>query len=128
MNQQSISELAAGLRAGHFTSVELTQHYLDRIQQLDQHYNCYITVTPELALQQAAAADRRLADGDAPLLCGIPIAHKDLFCTEGVKTSCGSKMLDNFVPPYSATIVENYQRDGAVMLGKLNMDEFAMGS
>ncbi|MGS2724688.1 Asp-tRNA(Asn)/Glu-tRNA(Gln) amidotransferase subunit GatA [Porticoccus sp. GXU_MW_L64] len=124
----TISELAASLRAGEFTSVELTQHYLDRIQQLDNRYNSYITVTPELALQQAAAADQRLAAGDAPLLCGIPIAHKDLFCTAGIKTTCGSKMLDNFVPPYSATIVENYQRDGAVMLGKLNMDEFAMGS
>ena len=128
LHSKGIAELAAGLRAGEFTSVELTRHFLDRIRQLDSTYNSFITVTAELALEQAAAADERLASGDAPLLCGIPIAHKDLFCTTGVRTSCASKMLDNFVPPYDATIVENFKAAGAVMLGKTNMDEFAMGS
>ncbi|MYM64934.1 Asp-tRNA(Asn)/Glu-tRNA(Gln) amidotransferase subunit GatA [Pseudomaricurvus sp. HS19] len=128
MHKLTIAELIQGLRNKDFSSVELTRHYLDRINRLDASYNSYVTVTEEIALQQAAAADARLAAGDAPALCGVPIAHKDIFCTEGVRTSCGSKMLDNFVPPYNATIVENYLRDGAVMLGKVNMDEFAMGS
>jgi aspartyl-tRNA(Asn)/glutamyl-tRNA(Gln) amidotransferase subunit A len=128
MHDQTMAQLAQGLKRREFSSVELTRHYLDRIQRLDGTYNSYITVTEQQALQQAAEADRRLAKGDAPILCGIPIAHKDLFCTDGVRTSCGSKMLDNFVPPYSATIVENLQAAGAVMLGKTNMDEFAMGS
>ncbi len=128
MHKLTIAELIQGLRNKDFSSVELTRHYLDRINRLDATYNSYVTVTEEIALQQAAAADARLAAGNAPALCGVPIAHKDIFCTEGVRTSCGSKMLDNFVPPYNATIVENYLRDGAVMLGKVNMDEFAMGS
>lgn len=128
MHNKTIAELAQGLRNKEFSSVELTQHYLDRIQRLDSTYNSYVTVTADKALASAQAADERLSKGDAPLLCGIPIAHKDIFCTDGVRTACGSKMLDNFVPPYSATIVDNYANDGAVVLGKLNMDEFAMGS
>ncbi len=128
MHNLTIAELIKGLRNKDFTSVELTRHYLDRIKRLDGTYNSYVTVTEEIALAQAAAADERLAQGDAPDLCGIPIAHKDIFCTDGVRTSCGSKMLDNFVPPYDATVVENYRKAGAVMLGKVNMDEFAMGS
>ncbi|MDQ2075115.1 Asp-tRNA(Asn)/Glu-tRNA(Gln) amidotransferase subunit GatA [Marinimicrobium sp. ABcell2] len=128
MHDQTMAQLALGLKRRDFSSVELTQHYLERIQRLDATYNSFITITEQQALQQAEEADRRLAQGDAPTLCGIPIAHKDLFCTDGVRTSCGSKMLDNFVPPYSATIVENLQAAGAVMLGKTNMDEFAMGS
>lgn len=128
MHNLTIAELIKGLRNKDFTSVELTRHYLDRIARLDSRYNSYITVTEEIALAQAKAADERLAQGDAPALCGIPLAHKDIFCTDGVRTSCASKMLDNFVPPYDATVVENYRTAGAVMLGKVNMDEFAMGS
>lgn len=128
MHQLTIAELVKGLRQKDFSSRELTQHYLDRIARLDQTYNSFITVTPELALAQADAADKRLAAGNAPTLCGIPIAHKDIFCTTGVRTSCASKMLDNFIAPYNATIVENYLNAGIVTLGKTNMDEFAMGS
>ncbi len=127
MHNKTIIELAKGLRAGEFTSVELTQSFLNRIKQ-HETLNAYITVTEELALQAAKAADLKLANGDADLLTGIPIAQKDIFCTRGVKTSCGSKMLDNFVAPYNATVVKKLNDAGAVMLGKLNMDEFAMGS
>lgn len=128
MHNLTIAQMIEQLRAKSFSSVELTQHFLNRIKQLDSRYNSFITVTDEAALAQAASADTRLARGDAPSLCGIPIAHKDIFCTAGVRTSCGSKMLDNFVPPYDATVVENYNRAGIVTLGKTNMDEFAMGS
>lgn len=128
MHNLSLAELAKGLQDKSFSSLELTQHFLARIRQYDQNYNSFITVSEDLALAQARAADEKLAQGSQDLLCGIPIAHKDLFCTAGVRTSCGSKMLDNFVPPYDATVVENYKRAGAVMLGKTNMDEFAMGS
>jgi aspartyl-tRNA(Asn)/glutamyl-tRNA(Gln) amidotransferase subunit A len=128
MHDQSIVELAEGLRTGAFSSRELTQHYLDRIARLDPALNSFITVAADSALAAADAADARLRNGDAELLCGIPIAHKDIFCTMGVKTSCGSRMLDNFRAPYDATVVENLARRGAVMLGKTNMDEFAMGS
>ena len=128
MHNLTIAELVAGLRSKTFTSVELTQHFLARIANLNADYNAVITVTAEQALAAAAAADKRLAAGNAPALCGVPMLHKDIFCTNGVRTSCGSKMLDNFVPPYDATVVENFARDGAVILGKTNMDEFAMGS
>lgn len=124
----TIADIIAGLNAGDFTSVEITQHYLNRIQQLDGNYNSYITINEESALAQAEAADTRRAEGNAPAFCGVPIAHKDIFCTNGIRTSCGSKMLDNFVPPYNATVVENFANAGAVILGKTNMDEFAMGS
>ncbi|MGZ8136553.1 MAG: Asp-tRNA(Asn)/Glu-tRNA(Gln) amidotransferase subunit GatA [Methylococcaceae bacterium] len=127
MHHKTITELARGLRAGEFSSVELTQAFLSRIKQ-HQALNAYITVTEEQALQAAKAADARLVAGNAELLTGIPIAQKDIFCTLGVKTSCGSKMLDNFTAPYNATTVEKLNQAGAVMLGKLNMDEFAMGS
>lgn len=127
MHTKSIKELAKGLRAGEFSSVELTQAFLARIKQ-HQSLNCFISVTEDLALQAANLADGRIAKGDASLLMGIPIAQKDIFCTQGVKTSCGSKMLDNFIAPYNATVVEKLNAAGAVMLGKLNMDEFAMGS
>ena len=127
MHNRTIAELAVGLRSGEFSSVELTQVFLQRIKQ-HQQLNCYVTVTEEQALTDAANADTRIAKGDADLLTGIPIAQKDIFCTQGIKTSCGSKMLDNFVAPYDATVVEKFKAAGAVMLGKLNMDEFAMGS
>ena len=127
MHTKSIKELAKALRSGEFSSVELTQSFLARIKQ-HQNLNCFITVTDELALQEAKDADERIAKGHKNLLCGIPLAQKDIFCTQGVLTSCGSKMLDNFVAPYNATVVEKLNAAGAVMLGKLNMDEFAMGS
>jgi len=125
MHNKTITELAKGLRAKEYSSVELTQAYLNRIKK-HQNLNCFITVAEELALQQAKLADSQLASADAGLLTGIPIAQKDIFCTQGVKTTCGSKMLDNFTAPYNATVIEKFNASGAVMLGKLNMDEFAM--
>jgi len=127
MYNKTLAEQAEGLRNRQFSSRELTEAYLTRIKQHPE-LNAFITVTEDLALRQADAADARLAQGDAGVLTGIPIAHKDIFCTDGVKTSCGSKMLDNFIAPYNATVVANLQQAGSVMLGKLNMDEFAMGS
>lgn len=127
MHNKSVTELAAGLRSKAFSSVELTQAFLARIQQ-HEALNAFITVTEQTALAQAQAADQRLAAGDAGVLTGIPLAQKDIFCTRGVKTSCGSKMLDNFIAPYDASVVDKFNQAGAVMLGKLNMDEFAMGS
>ncbi|MCF6217526.1 MAG: Asp-tRNA(Asn)/Glu-tRNA(Gln) amidotransferase subunit GatA [Gammaproteobacteria bacterium] len=128
MHNKTLSELAQGLRDKAFSSVELTQYYLDRIQQHDGDLNSFITVTPERALAQAASADALLAAGKGEALTGIPLAQKDIFCTDGVRTSCGSKMLDNFIAPYNATVIEKFNRAGSVMLGKTNMDEFAMGS
>ena len=128
MHTLPVSALAEGLRRGKFSSVELTRHFLDRIAAYDTDLNAFITVTGETALADAARADeRRRAGEDGPLL-GIPIAHKDIFCTRGVRTSCGSRMLDSFVAPYDATVVDRLRTSGAVMLGKTNMDEFAMGS
>ena len=127
MHTKTLAELSLGLHKKTYSSVELTQFFLNRIDQ-HQQLNSYITVTPELALAQAKAADQRLANGTADLLTGIPIAQKDIFCTQGVMTTCGSKMLANFNAPYNATVVEKFNLAGAVMLGKLNMDEFAMGS
>ncbi len=127
MHNKTITELAQNLRTNEISSVELTQSYLERIKQ-HTSLNSYITVTEEQALADAYAADKRLKAGNAPLLTGIPIAQKDIFCTDGIKTSCGSKMLANFIAPYNATVIEKFNAAGAVMLGKLNMDEFAMGS
>jgi aspartyl-tRNA(Asn)/glutamyl-tRNA(Gln) amidotransferase subunit A len=128
MHSKSISELAAGLRSGEYSSVELTQYFLDRIGRLDGQLNSYITVTAEQALAQAETADRRIRAGEGGTLTGIPLAHKDIFCTDGVRTSCGSRMLDNFIAPYDATVVRKLAEAGSVVLGKTNMDEFAMGS
>ena len=128
MHRKSITELAAGLQSGEFSSVELVEHYLGRIERLDGEFNSFITVTAEQAMEQARAADARIAAGDAGPVTGIPIAHKDIYCTNGVKTSCGSRMLDNFTAPYDANVVSRLRDAGAVMLGKTNMDEFAMGS
>ncbi len=127
MHTKTLAELSLGLQAKTYSSVELTQFFLNRIDQ-HQQLNSYITVTPELALAQAKDADQRIANGMSDLLTGIPIAQKDIFCTQGVMTTCGSKMLANFNAPYSATVVDKFNQAGAVMLGKLNMDEFAMGS
>jgi aspartyl-tRNA(Asn)/glutamyl-tRNA(Gln) amidotransferase subunit A len=128
MHTKTIAELAAGLRAREFSSEELTRTLLERIGRLDPQLNAFITVTAEQALAQARAADQRIAAGQAGWLTGVPIAQKDIFCTLGVRTSCGSKMLDNFIAPYNATVVEKCNAEGLVMLGKTNMDEFAMGS
>ncbi len=124
----SIKQIQHGLAQKKFSSVEITQQYLDQIELHNNTLNCFITVTGELALQQAKVADGVIARGEAKALTGIPLAHKDIFCTDGVKTSCASKMLDNFIAPYDATIIEKFKYEGAVMLGKTNMDEFAMGS
>ncbi len=128
MHTKTIAELSRALQQGEFSSLELTQAYLARIEQHAAELNCYITVTAEQALTAARAADKRFQSGNASPLTGIPIAQKDIFCTNGVKTTCGSKMLDNFIAPYDATTVERFNAAGVVMLGKTNMDEFAMGS
>ena len=124
----TLAAMAKGLAAGEFTSVELTRAHLDRIAALAGALNAFVTVTADRALAQAAAADARRAKGDTSPLLGLPMVHKDIFCTAGVKTSCGSKMLDNFISPYDATVVERLDAAGMVMLAKANMDEFAMGS
>ena len=126
MHTLSVAELSKSLKNKEFSSVELTQHYLDRINRSD--LNAFITVTDELALSQARAADAKLANGSGSVLTGIPFAHKDIFCTKGVKTSAGSKILDPFISPYDATLSHKLNIENMVMLGKTNMDEFAMGS
>jgi len=128
MHNKTIAELSQALSKREFSSVELTRHFLERIERHNTELNSFITITAETALANAQAADQRIAQGKAEPLTGIPLAHKDIFCTKGIKTSCGSKMLDNFIAPYNATIVEKCQAAGMVILGKTNMDEFAMGS
>lgn len=128
LHQKTLAELRTLLDSKQLSSRELTNHYLTRIDQLDKTVNAYITKTADHALKQAEAADARLAKGESAPLLGIPYAHKDIFCVEGVRTTCGSKMLANFISPYDATISVKLNKAGAVMLGKANMDEFAMGS
>ena len=128
MIEKTVAEIAAALNAGDISSVELTQAYLDRITRFNDDLNAFITVCSDSALGQAKKADEKRTKGDTSPLLGIPLAHKDIFCTKGVTTSCGSRMLLNFVAPYNATIVEKFYQAGTVMLGKTNMDEFAMGS
>jgi aspartyl-tRNA(Asn)/glutamyl-tRNA(Gln) amidotransferase subunit A len=128
MHQLTLANISKALAAKQFSVRELTSHLLSRIEQLDPQLNSFITVSKESALQQATAADELRSSGiNAPLL-GLPIAHKDLFCTEGVRTSCASKTLDNFIAPYTATVIDKLNTAGFISLGKLNMDEFAMGS
>jgi len=124
----TVAELVRGLAAKRYSSVELTRAYLDRVAAAQPELNAFITVTGEAALAAAARADAARAAGRGGPLTGVPLAHKDIFCTEGVLTTCGSKMLANFVSPYDATVVAGLRQAGTVMLGKLNMDEFAMGS
>ena len=128
MHTKSLNELSTALHNGDISSVELTQHYLDRINTYNNELNAYITVAEDHALTQARAADVQLQQKTAGKLTGIPLAPKDIFCTEGLRTSCASKMLDNFIAPYNATVVEKINQAGMVTLGKTNMDEFAMGS
>ena len=128
MSGQTLVELARLLRAREISSTELVQGCLERAARANAELNCFTSVFPEHALAQAAAADRLLAAGEGGPLTGVPIAHKDIFCTAGFKTSCASKMLDNFIAPYQATAVARLAAAGSVMIGKTNMDEFAMGS
>ena len=128
MHNKSVAELSRELESGKVSSVELAQQFLDRIKQQDGQFNSFISVTEDQALTDAKAADEQRAAGNATPWTGIPFAHKDIFCTSGVRTTCGSRMLENFVPPYNATVTENFRKAGAVCLGKTNMDEFAMGS
>jgi len=128
LHNLSIGELAERLNSRELSSVELTRHYLARIERFGATLNAMITLTAERALADAAQADLRLKGGERGPLLGIPLIHKDIFCTDGVRTSCGSRMLDNFIAPYDATVVTRLKEAGVVMLGKANMDEFAMGS
>ncbi len=128
MHNKTLTEISQDLAVGNYSSVEITQHFLTRIKTLDKKYNSFITLCEDAALTQAAQADELRAKGQFTALTGVPIAHKDIFCTQGVLTTCGSKMLHNFISPYDATLVTKYQQAGVVMLGKTNMDEFAMGS
>jgi aspartyl-tRNA(Asn)/glutamyl-tRNA(Gln) amidotransferase subunit A len=127
MDYQTVSEISQALRNKTISCVEITQFYLQRIQAYP-HLNAYISINEENALKEAASADIRYKKGDATLLTGIPMAHKDVFCTKSLPTTCGSKMLANFVSPYQATLVKRLEDESVVMLGKTNMDEFAMGS
>ena len=126
MHNLTIAEQIKGLRNKDFSSLELTQHYLNRIN--DSELNAFISVTSNQALSQAKEADKKIANGKSSSLTGIPYAHKDIFCTKGVKTTAGSKMLDSFISPYDATLTNKLNEENMVMLGKTNMDEFAMGS
>ena len=128
LHTQTLTELAAGLERGDFSSVELTGDLLGRIDSHDAALNAFVTVTAERALAAAKSADELRAAGKAGVLNGLPLVHKDIFCTRDVLTTCGSRMLENFISPYDATIVERLAAAGAVVLGKTNMDEFAMGS
>ena len=124
----TVAEMARGLRAREYSSLDLTLHFLGRIERMGPALNAFVTVTADRALADARAADERLARGEGGPLTGVPIAHKDIFCTEGILTTCSSRMLSNWVSPYDATVVERWKAAGTVLLGKTNMDEFAMGS
>ncbi len=128
MHTKSVVSLLQGLRQKEFSSAELTRCFLDRIATHNSSLNAYITVDEENAESAAKLADEKIARGEIAALTGLPIAHKDIFCTAGIRTSCGSRMLDNFVPPYDATVIKRFNSAGAITLGKTNMDEFAMGS
>ena len=127
MHNKTLKQHSHSLQNKAYSSTELTQHFLDRINR-HSDLNAFVTVTSEVALSQAKNADERLAKGEKGNLLGIPMAHKDLFCTKDVLTTCGSKILNNFVSPYDATVVKMLNGEGMVTLGKTNMDEFAMGS
>jgi aspartyl-tRNA(Asn)/glutamyl-tRNA(Gln) amidotransferase subunit A len=128
LHQLTLTQIAAGLQDGEFSALELTELLLQRIASSDASLNAFVTVTAEQALATAKRADEARAAGKGGVLNGLPLVHKDIFCTRDVLTTCGSHMLDNFVAPYDATVVERFAQAGAIMLGKTNMDEFAMGS
>ena len=128
MTNKTLIQISTELSAGNYSSREITQDIIAGIKARDHQFNSFITVSEDLALQQADAADARRATGNADLLTGVPFAHKDLFCTQGLRTTCASKMLENFVPPYESTVGQRLLATGAVCVGKTNMDEFAMGS
>mgnify|MGYP003323612987 CR=1 FL=1 len=128
LHELTVAQIQQQLIEKKLSSREITEHYLNRIDTLNSDYNCYITVDTTGALAAADQADQAIAAGSSAPLLGVPIAHKDIFCTEGLATTCGSKMLANFLSPYDATVVSKMKAAGAVMLGKTNMDEFAMGS
>jgi aspartyl-tRNA(Asn)/glutamyl-tRNA(Gln) amidotransferase subunit A len=128
LHLDTAAAIGRGLRSKKYSSVEVTRHFLERIDHANQSLNAFITVTPERAIADARRADEMLARGEGGALTGVPLAHKDIFCTSGVLTTAGSRMLSNFVAPYDATVVERLAAAGTVLLGKTNMDEFAMGS
>ncbi|MEG3592226.1 MAG: Asp-tRNA(Asn)/Glu-tRNA(Gln) amidotransferase subunit GatA [Pseudomonadota bacterium] len=128
MHLQNLIEQSKALSKKEISSVELTQHYLKRIQKNDKLINSFITVLEEESINQAKEADKKISNGQKSPLLGIPLAHKDIFCMSGTRTTCGSKMLEKFIAPYDATVVSNLESAGMVTLGKTNMDEFAMGS
>ena len=128
MYKSTLAQLSIALESKKISSEELTRLYIERCNKHNNSLNCFITITEEEALKKARRADKKRASGDYNLLTGIPIAQKDIFCTNGTKTTCGSKMLDNFVAPYDATLIKKMNDAGFIMLGKTNMDEFAMGS
>jgi aspartyl-tRNA(Asn)/glutamyl-tRNA(Gln) amidotransferase subunit A len=128
MHNLTMAQMGADLAARRYSSEELTQALLTRIKHYNTALNAYVTITENAALEQARSADKRRAAGEKGPLLGVPLAHKDIFCTKGIRTSCGSKMLDNFNAPYNATVVDKMAAAGVVALGKTNMDEFAMGS
>ena len=128
MYKSTLAQLSIALESKKISSEELTRLYIERCNKHNNSLNCFITITEEEALKKARQADKKRASGDYNLLTGIPIAQKDIFCTNGIKTTCGSKMLDNFVAPYDATLIKKMNDAGLIMLGKTNMGEFAMGS
>ncbi len=128
MIDSSLKQLSADLAAKKISSVELTRAYLDRIEANNAAINAFVTVDPDASLAQARAADERIARGEAQPLTGIPVAHKDIWCAKGWRTTCGSRMLETFRSPYDAHVIQRFNEAGAVILGKTNMDEFAMGS
>src|SRR3989344_529368 len=127
MHRKTLVALSAALHKKEISSVELTRTFLDRISKY-KALNAFITLDPEKSLAQASTADARLVKGDATALTGVPLAQKDIFCADGWRTTCGSKMLSNFIAPYDATVIAKFNAAGVVCLGKTNMDEFAMGS